>query len=97
MFQNIYVINSVGQVRILCFLTRWVGGSKKSLKYAYVMYEWFPSTKLLQELRQEIKSATLLRSANNAASAAKSFSSRFVSQVKAESAPSGTYKALYYY
>ena len=53
------------------------------------------STKLLQELRQEIKSATLLRSANNAASAAKSFSSRFVSQVKAETASSGARLYIY--
>ena len=35
-----YVIDRVGQVKILCLLTRWVGGSKKGPKYAYVIYEW---------------------------------------------------------
>ena len=35
-----YVIDRVGQVKILCLLTRWVGGSKKGSKHAYVIYEW---------------------------------------------------------
>ena len=39
-FKKSYVINRVGQAKILCLLTRWVGGSKKGQKYAYVIYEW---------------------------------------------------------
>ena len=35
-----YVINRVGLAKILCLLTRWVGGSKKGLKHAYVIFEW---------------------------------------------------------
>ena len=27
-------------MKISCLLTRWVGGSKKGQKYAYVIYEW---------------------------------------------------------
>ena len=29
-----------GFPKILRLLTRWVGGSKKGQKYAYVIYEW---------------------------------------------------------
>ena len=39
-FKKSYVINKVGQAKILCVLTMWVGGSKKGPKYAYVIYEW---------------------------------------------------------
>ena len=39
-FEKSYVINRVGQVKILFLLTTWVGGSKKGHKYAYVIYEW---------------------------------------------------------
>ena len=39
-FKKSYVINRVGETKILCLLTRWVGGSKKGQKYAYVIYEW---------------------------------------------------------
>ena len=35
-----YVINRVGLAKILRLLTRWVGGSKKGPKYAYVIFEW---------------------------------------------------------
>ena len=38
--QKSYVINGVGHEKILCLLTRWVGGSKKGLKHAYVIFEW---------------------------------------------------------
>ena len=38
--QKSYVINGVGHEKILCLLTRWVGGSKKGLKHAYVTFEW---------------------------------------------------------
>ena len=33
------MINRVGQEKILCLLTRWVGGSEKGPKHAYVIYE----------------------------------------------------------
>ena len=39
-FQNILCNLQVGFGKILCMLTRWVGGSKKGPKYAYVIYEW---------------------------------------------------------
>ena len=39
-FKTAYIIDRVGQVKILCFLTRWVGASKKGPKHAYVIYEW---------------------------------------------------------
>ena len=39
-FKKSYVINRVGQEKILCLLTRWVGGSKKGPKYAYIIFEW---------------------------------------------------------
>ena len=39
-FKKSYIINRVGQVKILCLLKSWVGGSKKGQKYAYVIYEW---------------------------------------------------------
>ena len=35
-FNKSYIINRVGQAKILCMLTRWVGGFKKGPKYAYV-------------------------------------------------------------
>ena len=35
-----YVITGVGHAKILRLLTRWVGGSKKDLKHAYVIFEW---------------------------------------------------------
>ena len=35
-----YVIIGVGHDKILCLLTRWVGGSKTDLQYAYVIFEW---------------------------------------------------------
>ena len=38
--QKSYVINGVGHEKILCLLTRWVGGSENGLKYAYVIFEW---------------------------------------------------------
>ena len=38
-FKRSYVIDRVGRAKILCLLTRWVGGSKKGQKYAYVIYE----------------------------------------------------------
>ena len=38
--QKSYVINGVGHEKILCLLTRWVGGSENDLKYAYVIFEW---------------------------------------------------------
>ena len=43
-----YVINRVGLAKILCLLTRWVGGSKIGLKHAYVIFEW--SLTKLQEV-----------------------------------------------
>ena len=39
-FKKSYIIKGVGQGKILCLLTRWVGGSKKGPKHAYVIYEW---------------------------------------------------------
>ena len=41
-FTKSYLINRVGHVKILCLLTRWVVGSKKGPKHAYVIYEWSP-------------------------------------------------------
>ena len=38
--QKSYVINGVGHEKILCLLTRWVGGSENGLKHAYVIFEW---------------------------------------------------------
>ena len=38
--QKSYVINGVGHEKVLCLLTRWVGGSENGLKYAYVIFEW---------------------------------------------------------
>ena len=35
-----YVIIRVGHAKILLLLTRWVGGSKKGPKHAYVIFEW---------------------------------------------------------
>ena len=34
----------VGHGKCLLLLTRWVGGSKKDLKHAYVIFEWSLST-----------------------------------------------------
>jgi hypothetical protein len=39
-FKKSYVINWGGSCKILRLLTRWVGGSKKGLKHAYVIFEW---------------------------------------------------------
>ena len=39
-FKKSYVINRGGSCKILRLLTRWVGGSKKGLKHAYVIFEW---------------------------------------------------------
>ena len=39
-FKKSYVINRGGSCKILRLLTRWVGGSKKALKHAYVIFEW---------------------------------------------------------
>ena len=41
-FKKSYVINRGGSCKILRLLTRWVGGSKKGLKHAYVIFEWSP-------------------------------------------------------
>ena len=46
--QKSYVINGVGHEKILCLLTRWVGGSENGLKYAYVIFEW--SLRLIETL-----------------------------------------------
>ena len=43
-----YVITGVGHAKILRLLTRWVGGSKKDLKYAYVIFEWSLTAKSKQ-------------------------------------------------
>ena len=39
-FQKILRNLKSGSSKILCLLTRWVGGSKKGPKHAYVIYEW---------------------------------------------------------
>ena len=39
-FQKSYVITRVGHGKCLRLLTRWVGGVKKGLKHAYVIFEW---------------------------------------------------------
>ena len=41
--QKSYVIFIVGHTKCLHPLTRWVGGSKKAKKNAYVLFEWSPS------------------------------------------------------
>ena len=53
-FKESYVIDRVGQVKILGLLTRWVGGSKKASKYAYVIYEWSLSSWSFGESQAQI-------------------------------------------
>ena len=39
-FKKSYVIYGEGFKKSYVLLTRWVGGSKKGQKYAYVIFEW---------------------------------------------------------
>ena len=48
-FKKSYVINRGGSCKILRLLTRWVGGSKKGLKHAYVIFEWSLTSSFLGE------------------------------------------------
>ena len=60
-FQESYDIFRVSRGKCLCPITRWVGGMKKGLKHAYVIFEWSLTYILLQKQIGKIFQAYLLR------------------------------------